>query len=630
MSRARTVWRRRTLVVAGVACGLAACGARQHPTPRHDDRAFGAIDVEGNGALGEDELLDGLASVRARELGRPFEPSLVRGDAERIRGQYVRRGYFAAAVETEIRRKGRSADVVFRVEEGARATLAAVDIEGLPPDIPRDEVREAIHLADGAPFDYEAYDLARPALVDELAQRGYAHATVDAAVEADPAAARARIKLSFEPGPKARFGEVKIIGVDPTLARAARRRLKFDQGDLYSTSLIQSSQEALYELGRFASVRIEPDLAGGRDVVPVEVTVLQAPRHELRLGFGVGIDPTSWQLRARSGYGVAGWPESLASTRVELRPALVYVRDSGETEPRIEATAGIERIDLFAPRVIGEVEGGFSYATVEAFTSLGPRVRLGLRRRLGIEQLQASAGWQLRVLEFSKIDPVIDEALAMDLGLRDRYRLGYFEQSLVLDLRDDPVNTRRGVYGELRAEEGTQAAGGEFDYLRLTPELRGYLPVRSVVLAARARTGGIAGDLPITQRYFSGGANSHRGFPERRLAPTVTGVVDEVERAVPYGGGGLLELSGELRAHVWTYRKIPIGGVLFLDGGDVTERYRDLDVTSLHWAVGLGVRLQTVIGAIRGDLGFRLNRLGPDQPRTDQRFAYHLSIGEAF
>jgi outer membrane translocation and assembly module TamA len=55
-----------------------------------------------------------------------------------------------------------------------------------------------------------------------------------------------------------------------------------------------------------------------------------------------------------------------------------------------------------------------------------------------------------------------------------------------------------------------------------------------------------------------------------------------------------------------------------------------LDVDRLHWASGLGLRLPTPIGAVRLDVGYRLNRFGPGEPQHGHRFAYHLSVGEAF
>ena len=163
----------------------------------------------------------------------------------------------------------------------------------------------------------------------------------------------------------------------------------------------------------------------------------------------------------------------------------------------------------------------------------------------------------------------------------------------------------------------------------MTPEVRTYLPLERFVLATRFRVGTIAGDLPVTQRYLAGGASSQRGFPERRLAPTVTRVKDDGSSvSVVIGGGALLEASAELRTRLGKLIGIDWSGVLFLDGGDVTERLDGLDVTHLHWAAGAGLRAATPVGPVRVDVGYRLNRL--DDLRPGERVAYHLSLGEAF
>jgi outer membrane translocation and assembly module TamA len=38
----------------------------------------------------------------------------------------------------------------------------------------------------------------------------------------------------------------------------------------------------------------------------------------------------------------------------------------------------------------------------------------------------------------------------------------------------------------------------------------------------------------------------------------------------------------------------------------------------------------TVVGPVRFDVGYRLNRTGPTEPSPGSHFAYHLTIGEAF
>ena len=438
------------------------------------------------------------------------------------------------------------------------------------------------------------------------------------------------IRLVIEPGPRSRFGALELNGVDGDLAEAVRARLRVREGDPYSPSRIAESRAALYEMGRFSTVRIDTDLGAHDAVIPISIDVTQAKPRELRLGAGVGMNPAFYEVRGRAGYTVAGWPTPLNTSRVELRPAVVRLRDEPETDPRLEALAGIERLDLFRPRMRGDIEVGFDYVSIEAYTSVGPRLRVGLRTPLFRQRVHVAAGWQLQALQFRDLHPALDDALIDELGLRGNYVLGFYDQSLIVDLRDDPVAPRLGVYGELKLEEGTQAAGGELTYLKVLPELRGYLPIGPVVLAARARYGEVLGDLPVTRRFFGGGANSQRGFPERRLAPFATRDVEGTSRTVPYGGGALIEVGAELRFPLGSIRGFEVGGAVFVDGGDVRERRADLDPLDVHWASGTGLRLATPVGPFRFDVGYRLNRFGGGEPLPGDRLAFHISLGEAF
>jgi outer membrane translocation and assembly module TamA len=75
---------------------------------------------------------------------------------------------------------------------------------------------------------------------------------------------------------------------------------------------------------------------------------------------------------------------------------------------------------------------------------------------------------------------------------------------------------------------------------------------------------------------------------------------------------------------------MPVGGVVFLDGADVRERFSEIDVASLNWAAGGGVRVFTLVGAVRFDVGYRLNHTGPMEPEPNSHYAFHLSLGEAY
>jgi outer membrane protein assembly factor BamA len=287
-------------------------------------------------------------------------------------------------------------------------------------------------------------------------------------------------------------------------------------------------------------------------------------------------------------------------------------------------------MDLFRPFMTGTAEVGLQYITVEAYTSEGPHVQLGLKSPIWGRLIQGSVMWHLEELWFRHLSPAISPTLARELSLDHAQRNGYFEQTLVVDFRDDQVEPRLGAYGELRVHEGTIAAGGAFNYLRAIPEVRGYVPLGPVVFGTRARFGAFWGDVPVTERFFAGGANSQRGFGERRLSPFVDTVLNGTLVHIPYGGAAMIELSEEARFPLGSLFGLELGGVAFLDGGDDTETVSQLDVANLHWAAGPGLRVKTLIGAIRLDVAYRLNRYGPGEPDPNSRLAFHLSIGEAF
>ena len=301
-------------------------------------------------------------------------------------------------------------------------------------------------------------------------------------------------------------------------------------------------------------------------------------------------------------------------------------------EPRMRALAKLERQDILWTYSKGEIEGGYNYIAYEAYTSYGPRARLGFSTPLYGEKLSLRLGWGIQRHDFRNFHPLIDESLQMQIGIDRAERVGAYTQALVMDLRDHPIETKFGLYGELRVAEGTRFAGSAYEYIQVVPELRGYLPVpvHGTVLAARVRSGMTFGELAPTERFFSGGGSNQRGFSERKLAPSAIGLVDDSLRSIPYGGGAMFETGVEARMPITKVKDMPFGAVAFLDGADVTENADQLDPTNLHWAAGVGLRLLTVVGPVRADLGYRLNRTGPMEPDPNSKFAFHLSLGEAF
>lgn len=627
----------RLILITAIALG---CG-RPEPVRPRAATYLAKIKIEGNKAIDDDDLVPGLALDRVRRGGRGVDAYQLSLDIDRIRAEYLRHGFFGVKVTAKVdgpadNQTGKQT-VVFTVVEGQRARVR-VEIVGLPPELSLEDARAAIPIADNAPFDYLIYDEAKQSLLLFVEEGGYAHVELDASVTEDPATGIATARYALLPGPLCRFGPVKIEGATGELRTAIVRRLEAKSGERYSPSKLAATQVAIYELGRFAAVRITPERTGTNVIIPIQISVTRGSRGELKLGGGAGYDPVAPEVRMRASISHIPRILPLWTFGIDSRAALVFRERTEETkfeyDPQVRIIFSGQRLDLFRPRLIGDIGFGLDYFTVEAYTSTGPFVQLGLTRPIG-RWLRVRAGWSLTYLTFDEISVLLDDPLQMALGLDRSRRLGAYQQTVVADLRDNPADPRRGAYFSLRLAEGTRYAGGEYEFVQPTFDARGYFPLGSFVLAVRARIGAIFGDIPITERYFAGGAQSQRGFAYRQLAPSVVGEIEGKRAAVVFGGSAALETSAELRATIGTVSQIPIIGSVFFDGADVVPVNDQLGKTMLHFAAGVGIGVNVDGIKVRLDIGHRLNRTGPAEPsyRPDAwlpNSAFHIGIGDAF
>nr|HEX4313775.1 BamA/TamA family outer membrane protein [Kofleriaceae bacterium] len=610
---------------------LAVVACSHPPVHRPGEDFVSAVRFEGNHALDDGTLGDGLALVRSAAHGGAPDQYLVDADLDRIRGNYARHGYVDADVRARVQRQGDAATVIFHIVEGPRATTE-VRIDGVTDAQLAQTVRDTLPLATGTPFDYGVYDGARDRLLQVAQDAGYAHARLASHVYGDRARHVAVVVLAYDLGPRCTFGDITVSGVTGDLADAVRSRVTFSPGERYSTTALGETQRRLYGMQRFATVRVKPADTEA-DVIAVDVSVSEGARHETRYGGGFGMDPLTYEARLRAGYTVAGWPGPMYVTDIDLQPAYAVLRDGlDQYEPRVRARATLSRMDLLGlTDVTGIVEGDYTYMVIEGWTVYGPGARLGVQTPIGTPRVTFRAGWRFSYFDFRDASPLIDMTEAHSLGIDRPERLGAYDQSVVVDLTDNALEPHYGAYLAARVTEGGAYAAGAEQFTELQPEIRGYVPLGDATLALRARVGAIDGDVPPSERFYAGGASSNRGFGERRLAPTLSGDVMGVGLvSIPVGGAAMFDSSVELREMVGKVKGMNVGGVVFLDGGDVTETASELDLGNLHWSTGLGARLLTVIGAIRVDVGYRLNRYGIGEPDPGSRWAFHFGLGEAY
>jgi translocation and assembly module TamA len=626
----------RTCMLA-IACGLAACatttaaGVAERNAPK-----IRYVVVTGNHALDDATILAGLATHAPEGTFRVtyyrYDPLAVQLDRDRIETLYQRSGYFSARVaDVEVRDLGEDrVGVEFDIDEGEPTRVSRLDVTGTPARFERPKaLRDTLHaLRPGAVFGYDDYDQAKRLLKAALLDQGYAHAEVNGTVEVDRERRSARISLRASPGPLAHFGTIQISGLGSIPESVVRNRIAWEPGDVYSPAKLETTRGQLYNLGLFSSVRTEIDRQGQPPVVDVDVVATAGNAKEVRLGGGFAADDTYFEGRVLAAYLVHGFVDPRLTLRLNAQPAYRVLRSTSTGGLGGVASVALDRVDFLAPLVTGSAIVALGSDEYEAYTVRGPTVRASVTRPFFGERLQLSAGWQLSYFNLSDVSPAITPAVASQIGAVEPYRLGFFDQRVALDLRDNILLPRKGLYALLQAEEAGAVAGSLFGYVRLLGDLRGYVPITDwVVIASRVQAGSaVTGNIPLTQRFFSGGATSHRGFNQRHLSPFVQSG-DEIARI---GGNALFLATLEVRTRIARISENWLSVAAFTDGGDVTLETSELDLANLNWAIGGGLRYMTLIGPVRFDAGYRLNRYGPGNPDPGDRWAFHVSIGGAF
>ncbi len=604
-------------------------------------------------------------------------------DRRRIEAYARERGYYdARVVDARVVPVGpEQVDVVFVVEEGEPVRVSKIEIAGMEETPEATAAVRKPALREGDVFTVAAYDALRDQLTGALQNNGWATAAVEQEAQVLPDEHTASVRYTVEPGARYRFGPVFVAGAGAVSRERIRRRATEDvrPGAWFDQSKLAAVQSRVFSMGVFSGARVSrgtPDAERG--IIPVVVSVREAPFRSVRLGPGIGFVSNS----RVDLFGTAGWTHrnflgDLRKLDASLTAGYAWLFEArGESEdPTVDervrdGPVGTLALDFSQTDLGGRPLDFVAHVEVQRGLEQGydfwaQRLRLSLPIRLS-RRITFVPSYNIEVYQLENAtqfpdpdnpdeelpSPVLRSCEPVGASTtRGVCLLSYLEQRIEWDGRDDPVNPRRGFYLAFAVQEGGHVGGFGYQYLRLVPEARLYLPIgERSVLAARARLGafiplGESEPPPTVALFFAGGPSSMRGYRLDRLSPY------EGDPAVPVGGNGLAEYSAELRFPV----RGNVFGALFVDAGYVSYRsavpnaYQfALAPARLQWAAGFGIRYRTPVGPLRLDLAARLpNDFSPGVPfddrfppvpgnggqpgtRREDWWALHLSVGEAF
>ncbi|MBK8169581.1 MAG: BamA/TamA family outer membrane protein [Sandaracinaceae bacterium] len=604
-----------------------------------------------------------------------FDRVIFDRDIQRIERWYRARGYYDAHVTSAVTtpaddappEAGNQVQIDITLTEGEPVRTESVTFEGI--DALDEDLQAALHaraVEVGKRFDEEGYGDSKTRMLTDLREASYARATVEGAVEVNPATRIARVVYRIVPGESCLIGNIELHIDNPHLPpQPVITAASLDRGMRYATTTIEGAQRAIYALGSFSSVEITPDLTGTSRYINLRIDARAGTL--TRLGFGVGFQYgdvlqgnsvaeletiRQWDIHALAVYENRNLFSGMRRFRAEIRPREIF-RSLLDPIFGMLATTEFRQPDFFEARTNLVAGARWDW-------SPDPYGRTFRRHVLDAWMGPERSWWRGKFYGYLAIHGLLfyptelqDTQIPND---QVRYQVGFFEQLIKLDLRDNALQPRNGAYFQLGLQEAVFPSNRSWQYMRITPEARAYvaLPL-GMVLAGRFAMGYlgiISTDLPQTvstpdgdklgpgalgpetYRLRGGGSNSNRGYLAGSLGGTTL-----FPNAPTDGGIRRWEASLELRVSLTEN----FGLVFFADAGDVSPlpRFRWY---ALQLSLGFGFRYRTIVGPVRLDFGFRVPSarvLGthadvPPEP-TDTLFgingvqgAFHITIGESY
>ena len=620
------------------------------------------IEIHGVDAIPHRTLEDEMKSKMATSI--PFFGSrgltsddMLRQDANLVSKRLRSVGYRRAHVDVRrgVALKGDTLIVTFEVEQGPRTYVEEVGIRGNQV-MTTVELSQKLAIKPGDPLVESVVTNDTDQLLAAYNQPGFASAeVVYDAVDMGSVDGQDRVRLLFNvtEGNRIRIHGVTTRGAAVTATgRLARDFYLFKAGDWLRTDALQETERQLYETNAFNSVTINSDSVGqivnGIEERDVTVNVLEAKRRDVV--YGLGYQTNTANSKTIPGLNFLGGVRGLtqltysnlfgkldtASTQIRVSQNELFGQISFQN-PRPFGTKFPVLISLFARRL-----GEKSFRT-DRYT-----MNFQLEKRYSLDFIVYFSYYfeRISIFDLPCSAPSPDcEGLTLEEIQRDAQpiRLGRIGPSFVRDKRDNKFDPTSGNQTLGSFFVAATALGGSEQFVKLYVEHARFYPVprfRDTVFSVSARLGlgspfGGRNSLPISERFFGGGARDLRGFgfeeaglqilvPKRDSNGNVVKDANgnTIRVLSPLGGNAVLVINNEVRFPVWG----PIGGVLFADTGNVFERVRDIKPGNITQTVGVGVRLKTPVGPVRFDYGFIVLNKPPNVPSSHK----HFTIGQTF
>jgi outer membrane protein insertion porin family len=586
-----------------------------------------------------------------------FSDQLVRKSADAIEAIYKNAGFAKVVVNPDVKDFEPEVDVTFRLNEGEQDKVNSLLLEGN-----KTEQRGALsgngafNLQPGKPYSPHLLDVDRGRILAVYLDRGYLNANFKAAVT--PLSDNPHlfnVVYSVEEGPQGHVSDVVILGEKVTRSGFIEDIIRSNvssEGPLSQGKFFMAESD-LYNLNIFDWVSVKPRAPiSDQDHEDVLIKVHEAKRYSTDIGGGIEVIPRSGNIPVGS-VALPGIPpvglgtkftvsqKSFFGPRFTFDIAKHDIRGRAETAVFSTILSRLDERGAFTysdPRFRGDWNSLFSLSAER--TTENPL----FTARLGTGSFQVQRFLDVRrtkqlVFRYSFQRTDLSNVLIPGLVLPEdqHVRLSTVSAEYIRDSRDNPLDAHRGVYETFDFGVTPTAFGSSANFVRFLGQGAFYIPVRPWLIWANNFRLGLATPfsgtvVPLSERFFTGGADSLRGFPINGAGPqrpvSVCSNPDNpatcTDISVPVGGNMLFILNSEARFPTRIVKNL--GGAIFYDGGNV---YSNINLKQLvddyTNTIGVGFRYATPVGPVRFDFGYRLTSV-PGVKATQ----YFVTLGQSF
>jgi len=587
-----------------------------------------------------------------------YSERLLTQSVNSLKQLYKDQGFPDISIQPKVENFNPDVIVTFHIVEGPQDTVGTIQIMGNKSEsLSALTNKYALHLKPGSLYSQKLMEADRNQLLAAYLDRGYQNANVrSAAAPAPNEAHKMNVTFTVEEGPQASISNVVLLGEKHTkpsfLTEVTSRQIK--SGQPLSESRFLQTQSDLHDLGIFDWTNVEPL----RPIVnqtseQVVVKVHESPLNTVDIGGGVEVIPRGANIPVNS-VAVPGIPpislgnKFTVSQKSYIGPLFTF----GWTRHNLRGRAETATIGTVVSRL--DQRAFFNYTDPYLrSTSWSSSLTLSAERTTENPTFTAQwgqASFQIeKALDKKRTQRVIarytfnrtdlSNLLIPNLVLpQDQHvRLSTFDAVYVRDTRDKPLDAHRGLYQTFDFGVTAKALGASANFVRFLGQTAFYKQVTPWLVWATNFRLGLANpfsgsEVPLSERFFTGGADSLRGFPvngagPQRPLPVCTNPANPSTCtliSVPVGGDMLFIVNSEARFPLPI--KSGLAGAFFYDGGNV---YSDISLRQFTQdfthSIGAGLRYQTPVGPVRFDFGYRLTSVPGVQ--TTQ---YFVTLGQSF